>query len=200
MLVLAELLVSAAREDRAPWGCSSIRRASSWHGEGSGSKARQLHYTRERPLRLRVLSHMRLKKPRAACPSCQEEVTNLRSTFCSNSCQQEHQYRAYIARWKAGLESGHHEFGTTKNVATSGYLRRYLYGTFGEKCQKCGWAEKHPVTGKIPLTVDHVDGDFLNCKESNLLILCPNCHSLTPTYGILNKGNGRWAQFKARQG
>ena len=25
----------------------------------------------------------------------------------------------------------------------------------------------------------------------NLKILCPNCHSLTPTFGALNKGNGR---------
>jgi hypothetical protein len=26
--------------------------------------------------------------------------------------------------------------------------------------------------------------------------LCPNCHSLTPTYGFLNKGNGRKKRYK----
>jgi 5-methylcytosine-specific restriction endonuclease McrA len=31
----------------------------------------------------------------------------------------------------------------------------------------------------------------LNHNEKNLNLLCPNCHSLTPTYGSLNKGNGR---------
>ena len=30
----------------------------------------------------------------------------------------------------------------------------------------------------------HIDG---NNEESNLQLLCPNCHSLTPTFGALNK-------------
>lgn len=31
----------------------------------------------------------------------------------------------------------------------------------------------------------------MNNKEENLLLLCPNCHSLTSTYKGANKGNGR---------
>lgn len=43
----------------------------------------------------------------------------------------------------------------------------------------------------IPLHVDHEDGDPTNNTESNLRALCPNCHSLTSTYGALNRGRGR---------
>jgi hypothetical protein len=31
----------------------------------------------------------------------------------------------------------------------------------------------------------------MNNKEENLILLCPNCHSLTSTFGSLNIGNGR---------
>ena len=32
----------------------------------------------------------------------------------------------------------------------------------------------------------------MNNKEENLTLLCPNCHSLTPTAKGANKGNGRY--------
>lgn len=34
----------------------------------------------------------------------------------------------------------------------------------------------------IPLELDHIDGNHLNNDLSNLRLLCPNCHSLTPTF------------------
>ena len=38
-------------------------------------------------------------------------------------------------------------------------------------------------------------------KEENLTLLCPNCHSLTPTYRGANKGNGkRDIKWVARKG
>lgn len=30
-----------------------------------------------------------------------------------------------------------------------------------------------------PLEIEHIDGNALNNKEDNLILLCPNCHSLT---------------------
>lgn len=48
----------------------------------------------------------RPKKPRNPCPVCQDIVTNLDSTYCSNRCQLEHQHRAFIERWLAGQERG----------------------------------------------------------------------------------------------
>jgi hypothetical protein len=78
-------------------------------------------------------------------------------------------------------------------VAISGHVRRYLLEKIGEHCEMpdCGWDKRNPVTGKVPLTVSHKDGDWRRSTEDNLELICPNCHSLTPTYGNLNKGRGR---------
>ena len=59
------------------------------------------------------------------------------------------------------------------------------------KCSKCGWGEENPFSHTIPLEVEHIDGNFQNNREDNLTLLCPNCHSLTPTYKGANKRNGR---------
>ncbi len=107
--------------------------------------------------------------------------------FCSNKCQHAYARAEYVERWLRGLETGVSEKGKT----VSGHVRHWLIETRGKKCEDCGWCAKHPVTGKVPVQIDHVDGDWTNCKPSNLKILCPNCHSLTPTYGALNKGKGR---------
>ena len=61
----------------------------------------------------------------------------------------------------------------------------------GEKCMKCGWCEKNPITNKVPIELEHKDGNSENNNLDNLELLCPNCHSLTSTYKALNKGNGR---------
>lgn len=49
----------------------------------------------------------------------------------------------------------------------------------------------NPYTGTIPLEVEHIDGDPYNTTPDNVTLLCPNCHSLTPTYKGANKGRGR---------
>jgi hypothetical protein len=70
-------------------------------------------------------------------------------------------------------------------------LKKYLIRKFGEQCSKCGWAERNPVTGKVPIEIEHIDGNWENNALSNLSLLCPNCHSLTPTFRGLNRGRGR---------
>ena len=40
----------------------------------------------------------------------------------------------------------------------------------------------------LTLHVDHVNGDYLDCRQENLRFLCPNCHSQTPTHAGRNKG------------
>ena len=61
---------------------------------------------------------------------------------------------------------------------------------------KCGWEEINNISKKSPIELNHIDGNSENNSISNLELLCPNHHSLTPTYRSLNKGNGR---FKRRQ-
>jgi 5-methylcytosine-specific restriction endonuclease McrA len=62
---------------------------------------------------------------------------------------------------------------------------------YSSQCSRCGWCKVNPVIGHSPLEIDHIDGDSENNSENNLVLLCPNCHSLTPTYKNLNKGHGR---------
>jgi hypothetical protein len=51
--------------------------------------------------------------------------------------------------------------------------------------------ERYPTTGKVPLEVDHIDGNWNNHRPEYVRLLCPNCHALTPTFKGLNRGNGR---------
>jgi len=65
--------------------------------------------------------------------------------------------------------------------------RLFIAGIKQAKCEICGWAEKS-TDGRIPLELDHINGDNLDNRLENLRILCPNCHSLQPTHRGRNKG------------
>jgi len=67
---------------------------------------------------------------------------------------------------------------------------------YNHSCSVCRWNEKHPITGTVPLEVDHIDGNASNNLEVNLRILCPNCHPLTSSFRNLNKGRGRLGRIK----
>jgi len=77
------------------------------------------------------------------------------------------------------------------SYSLSCHIRKYLFRKYNNKCQKCGWNTMSDFTGKTPLEVSHIDGDFKNNKEENLELLCPNCHSLTKYQKSLNIGRGR---------
>ncbi len=132
------------------------------------------------------------KKPRANCPACGKPVKRAVDKFCDNHCQGEYAYQTYIARWQAGLETGRK--GNFYDL--SDHVRRWMRETYGEQCTRCGWAERHPLTGKVPLTIDHIDGDVANCRSENLRLLCHNCHSMTETFGSLNRGSGECPHHK----
>ena len=100
-------------------------------------------------------------------------------------------YQDYIRRWKEGLENG-----IKGDYQISGYIRRYLFEKYDGKCARCGWHETNPYTKKIPLEIEHIDGNYMNNNEDNLILLCPNCHSQTATYKGANKGNGRQQRKK----
>lgn len=58
------------------------------------------------------------------------------------------------------------------------------------KCEECGW-EKRSEDGRIPIELDHINGDRHDNRLENLRILCPNCHSLKPTHRGRNKKQRR---------
>ena len=79
---------------------------------------------------------------------------------------------------------------STKSGRLHQGIRRILLKSVGNKCSQCGWNEVNSTSNKCPLEIDHIDGNSANCDPTNLRVLCPNCHSLTPTYKALNRGNG----------
>lgn len=95
-------------------------------------------------------------------------------------------YHNYIRDWKLGIHSG-----MRGKTAISRHIRKYLFLKYSNKCSRCGWGEINIYTSRIPLEVEHIDGNHTNNQESNLDLVCPNCHSLTGTYRSLNNGKGR---------
>lgn len=80
---------------------------------------------------------------------------------------------------------------TQHPISQSRYLRKLLIRFEGARCSRCGWQGVNPYSGKTPLQLEHIDGDCTNNTYANIALLCPNCHSLTPTFGGLNRGHGR---------
>jgi len=134
------------------------------------------------------------KKPRKKCLSCGKETPRPRYKYCSNACQIEYQYQSYIKKWKAGKVSGLTSIGIV-----SKHIKRYLRRKFGNKCCLCGWSKINPKTGEVPLVAHHIDGNWRNNTESNLLLLCPNCDALSPTYAGLNRGSGRRSRVLSKR-
>lgn len=126
------------------------------------------------------------------CVNCDKMIKN-RNKYCSVKCQKEYEYKVYIERWKNGEEDG-----MRGNYQISMHIKSYLFSKYNNKCARCGWGEVNNYTGNIPLEIEHIDGNYRNNKEDNLVVLCPNCHSLTSTYkgANLNKGRKERSKYK----
>lgn len=59
-------------------------------------------------------------------------------------------------------------------------LRQILLERRPYVCEECGLSEWNNRT--LPLEVHHLDGNRTNNEDNNLLLLCPNCHSLTSSF------------------
>ncbi len=55
----------------------------------------------------------------------------------------------------------------------------WKFGLKPKSCETCGWAEVS-VDGRVPLELDHINGDHYDNRLENLQILCPNHHALKP--------------------
>lgn len=72
---------------------------------------------------------------------------------------------------------------TSRNHLKNRLIKEKL---FQYVCYECGismWRQKF-----LSLELDHKNGNKYDNRLENLCLLCPNCHSQTPTYGGRNKG------------
>jgi hypothetical protein len=120
------------------------------------------------------------------CLTCKIKIKNKKNAkkYCSHSCQQVAQRKEI---WK-NIEEGKYvkQHGKT--------IRDYLFSHREAVCEICKldmWQNQ-----KIPLDVDHIDGDANNNLPSNLRLICKNCHALTPTFGNKNRGKGRKHRYR----
>lgn len=133
------------------------------------------------------------------CEYCKKSYSRTRigqkRRFCSIKCAgllaADQRYKIYIQKWLSGLESSNR---------VSSHIRRYLFELNDNKCSVCKWSKVNNFTGKIPLEVDHINGNWKDNNIDNLRLLCPCCHALTSNYKILNKGKGRQHHYKQNQG
>ncbi len=71
--------------------------------------------------------------------------------------------------------------------------KRYLIEKRGRACEHCKNNEWMGVP--IPIEFHHKNGNPDDNKETNIQILCSNCHAITLTHRGRNKnGNGRWSK------
>lgn len=117
---------------------------------------------------------------RSYCNNCLIPIKRKKSQFCGNKCQQIFNVRERVIQSEMGNEPASHIT-----------YRFYLIHSFGAKCMLCGWDKINLTSKKVPIEMNHVDGNSTNTKLDNLELICPNCHSLTPHYKGLNKGKGR---------
>ena len=128
------------------------------------------------------------------CLNCQKHVMKKREwsknerKFCNKQCELKYKEDQYLKEWLSGNHRGYVE---GDNLPLSSFVRRYIRNKYEDKCAECGWNVINPFSNICNLEIHHIDGDASNCMENNLILLCPNCHSLTKNYKYLNENSSR---------
>lgn len=124
------------------------------------------------------------------CSFCNKELSRKskgrNKKFCNTQCQANETRQTRIDKWLSGGTSWKHCIPAWVKDR-NGYLAR----TYGYKCSNlnCNITSWHG--SEIVLECDHIDGNSDNNSPKNLRLLCPNCHSQSPTFKNRNIGNGR---------
>lgn len=141
----------------------------------------------------------REKIERRKCKNCGAEINITKSqgrVYCSDECRATHKKHLRQLKYQELLD-GRDEI-TCKSGKVSKTIRESLISKYNNSCQRCGWNTINTFTGKVPLQIHHVDGNPENNELSNLELLCPNCHSLTKSFGNKNFGKGRESRRRYR--
>jgi hypothetical protein len=109
---------------------------------------------------------------KSICKNCEKEfnfnISQSKGLYCCQQCSASDRIKIKF------------NLGTNWSKGMGTHLKKLK----GEKCEECGITEHNgkPITFQI----DHVNGDRRDNRFENLKIMCPNCHSQTPTFGIKN--------------
>lgn len=106
--------------------------------------------------------------------------------FCNQQCRGDYIFH----QWKIYGVQHHNSWNVFPKI-----LKRRLLEEAGYQCQairsdtgeRCTESRRRP-NGSSILEVEHKDGDSTNNAYDNIELLCPSCHSLTPTYRAGNWG------------
>ncbi len=122
------------------------------------------------------------EKKEKQCLNCGLDIPN-RNIYCNNKCQMEYKRKDIFKLIESGDFSKYTKIGSIDEIS-----KKYLIQKYGDKCMKCGWEEPNPYTMKVPIQINHIDGNPENHNINNVELLCPNCHSLTEFFGSRGKG------------
>ena len=113
-----------------------------------------------------------------ACEYCGKTTNNYK--YCSSKCFNKHDWE----KKKETIEkNGFISVGKTNNP----YLaKKYLDDTREYKCEICG--ETEWMGQKIPLVLDHINGNPGDWRLENLQRVCGNCNMQLPTFAGRNIG------------
>jgi hypothetical protein len=131
------------------------------------------------------------RKPNKPCTLCGLPTTHRSPTIATahRDCLTTQRRQEFLDAWLAGSITVSR--GKGHNRRLEHIARMILLGRADHQCEQCGWSEVNPYTGKVPLEIDHINGDPYDDRYENFKVLCPNCHALTSTYKGANRGNGR---------
>ena len=90
--------------------------------------------------------------------------------------------KTFVPNEEVFIENSHYSNEMVKQRIVKQNLLEY-------RCVTCGVDSWQGET--IVLDLDHINGDNLDNRLSNLRYLCPNCHSQTSTYKGRNKNTGK---------
>lgn len=113
------------------------------------------------------------------CLNCNTSLYDkpLEQKYCNNFCHHNFVQKIKIKENKASA------------TTAKSWLLKQDYSC--SVCKNTTWNEQ-----KIPLELDHIDGNSTNNNLENLRLICPNCHALTSTYKAKNIGKGRHMRMK----
>ena len=120
---------------------------------------------------------------RISCKNCKQSFKKKKGKFfCSKKCYNENKYKT-----KLELVTKENNFFILTSKSST--VRNFLIKHYGHKCSICNI--ENWMGEKVPVVMDHIDGNSDNWQFTNLRIICRNCDGLLPTFAGRNVGKNK---------